>query len=462
MATVGVDLASESLVITSGRDWKWKFLNTNKYGASEDYPPGDMLLEFDVGGQHNAVQRVKVTGASGGTYKLGHVSDKGLLSWSVPIDFNDLTVNPTEQHVDILDALEGIPSIGPGNVDLTSVGLFPAWRLELNLDTGHNEVQEIEIDDEVVDGNWRIFHGVYSTGDIAFDVSPGDLQTELEQLTSIGAGNVQVTQGTNKRLYVIEFVGALSQQPVASLIPSQLGFGYALQAPDPYGVFGNTGVLWKRFITRSTPVPGSQELSESMQGLIVKSLNEFFNTFEELLGVDIDYTTTSRNNMVLTIVSRKQFGEGEVLPFVLNITNEMIEGLFNGIVEFLGIFNTINIDFYWVYVYDVEFVGSLRETHQVPLSVDASGLHGLPGDPTSGQDVLIDQITEGKYRYTFWQAKIEGDTATFHEHSPAVAEILKRVTWQLVWVPPGEDDDPIRPFVQGGDPVGRGIVTVLK
>lgn len=118
MGTVGVDLASESLVLNTGRDFRWQFKNTNRYGASEDYPPGGMFLEFDTGGQHNAIQRVKITGASGGTYKLGHVSDKGFLSWSVPIDFDDLTENPTSQHVDVLDALEGIPTIGPGNVEI--------------------------------------------------------------------------------------------------------------------------------------------------------------------------------------------------------------------------------------------------------------------------------------------------------------------------------------------------------
>jgi len=462
MATVGVDLASESLVLNEGRDFRWKFLNTNRYGASEDYPPGDMFLEFATGGQHNAIQRVKITGASGGTYRLGHTSDKGVLSWSHPIDFEDLTENPTDQHLDITDALEGIPSIGPGNVELTSVGLFPTWRLELNLDQGHNEVQEIEIDDQVVSGEWRIFHSIYSTGNIEWDATPEELQVELELLTSIGPGNVSVTQGTNKRLYVIEFIGELSEKPILSLIPSQIGFGYGLHAPDPSGIWGNIGILFKRFISRSTPVPGSQQLSEKMQELIVQSINEFFNTFEELLGVDIHYTTTSRMDMILIISSRKEFRENDVLAFVMEITNEMIEGLFNGIVEFLGIFNTINIDFYWDYVYDVEFIEDLSETYQVPLSVDASGLTGLPGDPTSGTEVVISRTTEGKSPFTFWHAKIEGDTATFHEHSPAVAEVRKRVTWQLVWVPPGEDDNPLKPWIQGGDPVGRGIVTVLK
>lgn len=454
---VGVDLDSEQLVITKGRDWRWQFQNTNKYKAAEDYPPGNMFLEFDTGGQVNAEQNVNVTGASGGTYRLIHNGNK-----SVPIDFNDLTENPTEQHVDVLDALEGIPSIGPGNVELTSVGLYPAWRIELNLDHGHNEVQEIGINEQVVDGEWRIFHSIYSTGNIEWDASPAILQTELEALPSIGAGNVKVTQGKDTRIYVIEFIGGLAQTPVPSLVPSQIGFGYGLSAPDPSGIWGNIGILFTRFISRSTLVPGTSQLSEAMQSLIVKSINEFFNTFEELLGVDIHYTTTSRLNMILTVTSRKRFEENSVLAFVLTITNDMIEGLFNGIVEFLGIFETINVDFYWNYVYSVEFIGSLAETYQDALGADISALEGLENDPTSGQDVVVTQTVEGKQRYTFWEAVIDGDTATFHEHSPAVAQIRNRVAWQLVFFPPGEDDDPIRPGIQGGDPVGRGTVTVLK
>jgi hypothetical protein len=311
-------------------------------------------------------------------------------------------------------------------------------------------------------GEWRIFHSIYSTGNIEWDASPAILQTELEALPSIGAGNVKVTQGKDTRIYVIEFIGGLAQTPVPSLVPSQIGFGYGLSAPDPSGIWGNIGILFTRFISRSTLVPGTSQLSEAMQSLIVKSINEFFNTFEELLGVDIHYTTTSRLDMILTVTSRKRFEENSVLAFVLTITNDMIEGLFNGIVEFLGIFETINVDFYWNYVYSVEFIGSLAETYQDALGADTSALEGLENDPTSGQDVVVTQTVEGKQRYTFWEAVIDGDTATFHEHSPEVAQIRNRVAWQLVFFPLGEDDDPIRPGIQGGDPVGRGTVTVLK
>jgi len=457
MATVGVDLTSEQLVLTHGRDFRWQFENKNKFNASEDFPSGDLFLEFDTGGQVNAEQRITVTGASGGNYTLSHDGNE-----SVPIDFADLTENPTSQHVDILDALEGISSIGAGNIEVTSVGLYPAWRLELNLDTGNNEVQQIGIDSQVVDGEWRIFHGVYSTGNLEWDVSPAILQTELEALTSIGVNNVSVTQGTDPRIYVIEFIGALAETPVPSLVPSQIGFGYGLSAPDPSGIWGNIGILFTRFISRSTLVPGTSELSEAMQALIVKSLNDFFNVFEELLGVDIDYTTTSRNNMVLTITSRKRFDENSVLAFVLTITSDMIEGLFNGIVEFLGIFDTINIDFYWNYIYDVQFIGSLAETSQVALVTDATNLTGLPGDPTSADNVEVEVVVEGLDRYTYWYSTIDGDTATFHEHSPAVNAIQPRVTWQLVFAETSEDDDVIKPNVQGGDAVARGKVTVLK
>ena len=68
MAVIGIELDSDTLVLTKGRDFKWYFENLDTNGQAIDYPPGELYFELLTGGQHNALQEVRVIAASGGAY----------------------------------------------------------------------------------------------------------------------------------------------------------------------------------------------------------------------------------------------------------------------------------------------------------------------------------------------------------------------------------------------------------
>ena len=46
MAIIGVDVETSTLVLTKGRDFRWKFVNTDDSGAAIDYPSGTLFFEL--------------------------------------------------------------------------------------------------------------------------------------------------------------------------------------------------------------------------------------------------------------------------------------------------------------------------------------------------------------------------------------------------------------------------------
>ncbi|OBJ41336.1 hypothetical protein A5630_23145 [Mycolicibacterium mucogenicum] len=49
MATIGLELDVNQLVLTKGRDFKWNFQPLDDAGNPVDFPPGDLYFEFDLG-----------------------------------------------------------------------------------------------------------------------------------------------------------------------------------------------------------------------------------------------------------------------------------------------------------------------------------------------------------------------------------------------------------------------------
>ncbi len=79
---------------------------------------------------------------------------------------------------------------------------------------GTNEIQTITISGSPAGGTFRLSKSGQRTGDLAHDISTGDMQTALRALTSIGAGNVNVS-GSAGDTYVVEFVGDLAKLSVS-------------------------------------------------------------------------------------------------------------------------------------------------------------------------------------------------------------------------------------------------------
>ena len=86
----------------------------------------------------------------------------------------------------------------------------------INAGTGTNEVQEVNFSAVPDAGSWVIDFDGQQTGNLAFNISAALLQTELENLSNIGAGNVAVA-GDFTAGFTITFQGSLAETPVPQI-----------------------------------------------------------------------------------------------------------------------------------------------------------------------------------------------------------------------------------------------------
>lgn len=434
MTFLGRYLNKDRLVLQRGRDFRWNFQNLDATTREPtNFPAGDLYLELHTYGQENALQQVTIAGASGGTYTLSHESHA-----STGIDYYDATSNPHSMAGDIQDALEGISSIGAGNVLVHPADLIPVWKIYLSLNAGSNEVQRIIFAAGVSDGTFKLSHDGNFTGALDFGISAADMQTALRGLTSIGSGNCTVTKVSDHE-YLVEFIGAKAATDVPQIMGWGVGLGFLLIGALPPGM-----------IQTSTLVNGSAKISEPLMNLVNATINDFFDNFEDLLGVDLDMAITDALNMTLTVTSQTVFRESDLITFTVDATSTAIEAFFNTVSTFLGKIDTIDVDFYWKHIYQVEFVGDLANTTQAALVADISDLDATSVNTTAS--VTVEVIQAGQPEFAKWSFDIDGDTASIEVESEVADLIVDRTPWQLVFLPDGEE--------AGGDPIALGVVKV--
>ncbi|QDP44590.1 hypothetical protein SEA_NOTHINGSPECIAL_5 [Mycobacterium phage NothingSpecial] len=283
---------------------------------------------------------------------------------------------------------------------------YPAGRLFFELQTGgeHNAIHQVYLTG-ATGGTYTLNLNGHNTPPIDYnDVSenpqglPGDIQDAVD--SAVGAGNAVV-------------------HPV-SLFPA-----------------------W----TLNFNLNASKPLSEQLVNTINKAANDFFNTFDQLLGVDVEMTVTDALNFTLKVTSRRSFDEVGVLTFAVNVTSTAVKNFFNGFAGLVGAVNTVGTDFYWNRTYDIEFTGSL-------------GLQPIPPSTANGTDLIgarkainVSVVEPGKHPLTIWDFVIEESIASIKIESEKADEIAERVKWQLVFLPDGEP--------AGGDPIARGTVSRL-
>ncbi len=83
------------------------------------------------------------------------------------------------------------------------------------LGSGANEVQDIEIDDDVSGGTFTLTFGAQTTSALAYNASASVVQAALQALSTIGLGNVLVTQVTP--VWRATFAGTLSSSNVGMI-----------------------------------------------------------------------------------------------------------------------------------------------------------------------------------------------------------------------------------------------------
>ncbi|BBY34921.1 hypothetical protein BST33_00120 [Mycolicibacter minnesotensis] len=433
MSVIGVELDGDQLVLTRRRDFKWTFENVTQDDNQDPipFPPGDLFFELETGGQHNALQEVRVEAADGGTYKLGVFDEM-----TGPIDYYDATENPRGMAGDITTALEALLTVGAGNVKVHPAKLYPVWEIKLKLDTGHNEIQLIQFTGNVTGGHFKLSYGLAFTDKIAYGSSAEVVKQKLEALAGIGTGNVKVDKISDG--YQVEFINTKAQTDVQQLIGYSVGY---------FLDFFLTGTNWPGIKT-STLVPGSAKFNEKTVNVLNKTVNDFFNSFEELLGVDLDYEVHDNLNTTIKATSLRSFVESDLITFALDVTGSAIEGFLNSVSALVGLFDTIQVNFYWNHIYQVEFIGDLAETPVPKMTTDTSLLTG----DTNEQKVEVDVLKPGRQPLTVWQFDIDGTEASLKIESDEADKIVDRTDWQLVFLPDGE--------AKGGDPIALGRVRV--
>ncbi|AIW02903.1 hypothetical protein PBI_LARENN_7 [Mycobacterium phage Larenn] len=316
MADFGKQLDVDTLWLVRGRDFKHSFTNTDKAGNPVPWPAGQLFLELETGGEHNALHQVYITGATGGTYTLK------LNGTDTPaIDFNDVSENPQGLAGDIQDAVDA--AVGAGNALVHPVSLFPAWTLYFNLNSG-------------------------------------------------------------------------------------------------------------------------KPLTEQLVNTINKAANDFFDTFEQLLGVDVTMVVTDTLNFKLQVTSRRSFDEVGVVTFAVDVTSTAVKNFFNAFAGLIGAVNTVSVDFFWNRTYDIEFVGSLALKPIPATTANATALTG------ASKRITVEVLEPGKERLTVWPLTVNGADASIKVESEEADKIPFRCKWQLVHMPTGE--------AAGGDAKQIGLV----
>lgn len=248
MSNIGIVIDKDELVLTRGRDFKWSFenLDDSKPPQPIDYPPGDLFFEIQTRGEHNALHRVAVKGATGGTYTLNPAG----LGNTAAIDYNDVSINPQGLAGDITDAVEAVT--GLGNAFIHPVSLFPAWTLNLNLNSGTPLTEQgvntfyvaanqffdafdslIGVDIELFVTNNLNFKMVVTSrrsfdeiglATFAVDVVSSAVKTFFNGFAGIiGAVNTVSVDFYWNRTFDIEFVGALAETPFPATTANATG-----------------------------------------------------------------------------------------------------------------------------------------------------------------------------------------------------------------------------------------------
>ncbi|AYD87036.1 hypothetical protein SEA_NICOLETERA_6 [Mycobacterium phage NicoleTera] len=319
MADIGIRVDADSLVLWRGRDFKWTFENLDASGEPIPYPDGRLFFELQTGGEHNAVHKVYVTGATAGSYTLN------LNGVDTPaIDYNDVSENPQGLAGDIQDAVDS--ALGAGNGVVYPVSLYPAWTLNFNLNA-------------------------------------------------------------------------------------------------------------------------SKPLTEQLVNTINKAANDFFDTFEQLLGVDVTMVVTDALNFKLKVTSRRSFDEVGVVTFAVDVTSTAVKNFFNSFAGLIGAVNTVSTDFYWNRTYTIEFTGALSNQ---PIPASTANISGLVG---TNKAITVTVEEPGRHPLTIWDFDIDESIATIKIESEEADTIAERVKWQLVFLADGEE--------AGGDPIARGTVARL-
>lgn len=191
-------------------------------------------------------------------------------------------------HYPVLKGFEGREYVKSAVLDATSVQ-----------GGGIDEVQTITITGSPTGGTWTAtFRGQTATG-LAYNITPDALETALEALTSVGAGNVRVT-GSAGSSYVVTFLNDLGNQDVPAMTVSGAGLTGGTSpavavAQTTAGSAVDAGLFVVREGTILTKVPGDTSKvrrftaagGEAIFGVLGMDVELFGNTASDSKDVPV-------------------------------------------------------------------------------------------------------------------------------------------------------------------------------
>ncbi|AMB18497.1 hypothetical protein NASIATALIE_7 [Mycobacterium phage NaSiaTalie] len=280
----------------------------------------------------------------------------------------------------------------------------------------------------------------WPAGTLFLELETGGEHNALHQVYITGAtGGTYTLKLNNVDTPAIDY-NDVSENPqglagdIQDAVDAAVGAGNALV--HPVSLFP----AWTLYFNLNSGKP----LTEQLVNTINKAANDFFDTFDQLLGVDIEMTVTDALNFKLVVTSRRSFDEVGVVTFAVDVTSTAVKNFFNSFAGLIGAVNTVGTDFYWNRTYDIEFIGSLALQPIPATTANAAALTG------ASKRITTSVIDPGKKRLTIWPLTVNGADASIKVESEEADKIPFRCKWQLVHMPTGE--------AAGGDPKQIGFV----
>ncbi|ACE79933.1 hypothetical protein Pukovnik_6 [Mycobacterium phage Pukovnik] len=283
----------------------------------------------------------------------------------------------------------------------------------------------------------------YPPGKLFFELQTGGEHNALHQVYVTGAtGGTYSLNLNGTDTPPIDF-NDVSENPqglpgdIQDAVDAALGAGNGIV--HPVSLFP----AWTLNFTLNSAKP----LNEQLVNTINKAANDFFDTFDQLLGVDVEMTVTDTLHFQLKVTSRRSFDEVGVVTFAVNVTSTAVKNFFNGFAGLIGVVNTVSTDFYWNRTYSIEFVNALGLQPIPPSTANITNLVG------TNKAVTVTVEEPGRHPLTIWDFVIEESIASIKIESEKADEIGRGTKWQLVFLPEGEP--------AGGDPIALGTVSRL-
>ena len=450
---IGTPVDPDTLVLTRGRDFEWTFQNLDESGDPTAFPPGDLFFELFTGGEHNCIQQIEVLNSDDGEYTLIYDGVE-----SEPIEFYDTIDTPYDLSIDIRSALENIPAIGAGNVEVSRTEMRPVWHMNIEL-TGEsrNEIQELSVTNLLGwlgqflgEGRMILSYRQSDTEPISFEANAAEIQAALEELPQIGKGNVEVTKVSEANgKFNVEFKGLLASRDV-DLIQVR---AYEKNATDFFGG-GITGNLLTTYRTKTIQNGRRAILDGRMMDTLTQKITDFYGIFDRKLDIDLQFII--KNNTTFTVIARSRQGYSDVdlATFDVLFNGSMLFNYLDNHILLEDAIESVTVDQYWNHRYTVEFVNEQANKPHPRIVGNAEDLTSSITITPVTPEVKVTYIEVGRAPVTYWNFDIEDDTASLKVESEEVNTIGNRTPWHLVFLPDGEE--------AGGTLVARGKVQVQQ